>query len=241
MTAMIIEDESFARAQLSKLLSQHFPQISICASADSVQGAVAYLKVNPHPQIIFMDVELSDGDSFEIFRQISVSSRVIMTTAYDNYAVKAFEAGSVDYLLKPIELSALQRAVNRCQQSQPAVDMERLADALSRRSRRLIVKLGDKIIPVDLVDIAYFYSESKANFIKSFKGETYIIDSTLDQIAREYEGDDFFRVSRSCIVARSAVRSLRHQDGKYILELNPEPNSEMSVSRLKAGAFVKWL
>lgn len=242
MTAMIIEDESFARAQLSKILASNFPEISICATASSVQSAVAYLQSNTQPDIIFMDVELSDGDAFEIFRSVPISAQVIMTTAYDTYAIKAFEAGSIDYLLKPIELSALQRAVARCQgYNKPHLDIQRLLSAVEKRGRRIMVKHGDKIIPLEISEVAYFYSEGKANYLTTVRAETFIIDSTIDQLAREYEGEDFFRVGRGCIVSRSAVRSVRHSDGKHRLELQPAARIEISVSRSRIEAFLDWL
>ena len=115
MKALIVEDEPMARMRLVKLLEASFPNVEVVAQTDSITGTLDYLRCSGDPDIIFMDVELSDGDCFEIFRQRDVRSKVIMTTAYDSYAVKAFEAGSIDYLLKPVSVSALQRALGRCE------------------------------------------------------------------------------------------------------------------------------
>ena len=127
MKVLIVEDEIMAQKSLSRALSQHCPDMEIVGYATSVKGAVAWL-TNPenHADVIFMDVELSDGEGFEIFRQVEIKAKVIMTTAYDSYALKAFEAGSIDYLLKPIEADALKRAVSRCRTQEAKVDMDSL-------------------------------------------------------------------------------------------------------------------
>ena len=135
MKAFIIEDEIMAQKSLIRVLSQNFPDMEVAGTATSVKGAVAWLKEN-RPDIIFMDVELSDGICFEIFRQVDVQAKVIMTTAYDSYALKAFEAGSVDYLLKPIEADQLRRAVARCRMSGGKIDVDSIAREIEGASRK---------------------------------------------------------------------------------------------------------
>ena len=136
MNVLIVEDEVMARKSLARILTQHFPDMKIVGSTDSVKGTIAWLNDPANSaDVIFMDVELSDGDCFEIFRQTDVRAKVIMTTAYDSYALKAFEAGSVDYLLKPVDASALKRAVARCRMSGGSVDVESLLKAIGRGTR----------------------------------------------------------------------------------------------------------
>ena len=252
MKALIVEDERMAQAQLVRLLKVHFPDIEVVQATDSVRATVEYLSADPPLDLIFMDVELSDGECFEIFRQVAVHAQVIMTTAYDSYALKAFEAGSIDYLLKPIGEDALRRAVGRCRQrlqSAPAagIDVEKLLAAVTGTARkqyreRFVVYVGDRIIPVRTEHIAGFFSEEKANYLFTGSGERYLVDSTLDALEGELDPERFFRISRGAIVARSAVRSVsRHFSGRLKLELDPAPPFEPTVSRARVEDFLKWL
>ena len=176
MKALIVEDEKMARDNLARTLTSSFPDIEVVGTASSVAGTLAWLRDPAHSaDVIFMDVELSDGDCFEIFRQERITAKVIMTTAYDSYAVKAFEAGSVDYLLKPIDPAALHRAVDRCRERSGGVDVEALMQALGRREQpeykeRFVVSVGERIIPVKTSDIAYFYSKDKYNYLADTSG-----------------------------------------------------------------------
>lgn len=252
MKALIVEDERMAQAQLVRLLKAHFPDIEVVQATDSVRSTVEYLSADPPLDLIFMDVELSDGECFEIFRQVAVHAQVIMTTAYDSYALKAFEAGSIDYLLKPIGEDALRRAVGRCRQrlqSAPAagIDVEKLLAAVTGTAKkqyreRFVVYVGDRIIPVRTDEIAGFFSEEKANYLFTESGERYLVDSTLDALEGELDPERFFRISRGAIVARSAVRSVsRHFSGRLKLELDPAPPFEPTVSRARVDDFLKWL
>jgi DNA-binding LytR/AlgR family response regulator len=256
MKALIVEDERMAQAQLSRLLAANFPDIEVAAATDSVRSTVDYLATAPPIDLIFMDVELADGECFEIFRQISVRAQVIMTTAYDTYAVKAFEAGSIDYLLKPISVDALRRAVGRCRErvaqraagsAAPSLDVEALLAAVAGRTQkrykeRFVVTVGERIIPVQAADIAGFFSEEKANYLFTDRGERYLVDSTLDALEGDLDPAAFFRISRGAIVARRAVRSVsRHFSGRLRLDLQPAPPFEPTVSRARVEDFLKWL
>ena len=202
MKALIVEDEKMARDNLARTISSMFPDIEVVGAASSVAETLRWLR-DPSctADIIFMDVELSDGDCFEIFRQEKVTAKVIMTTAYDSYAVKAFEAGSVDYLLKPIEPAALRRAVERCRQRSGATDVEALLRAIGRPEtpaykERFVVSVGERI----------------------------------------------FRISRGCIVALGAIRSVTRQfGGRLRIEAEPGPPFEMTVARARVDDFLAWL
>ena len=165
---LIVEDELMAQKSLIRVLAKHFPDMDVIGTTTSVKGTVAWLEDPANkPDIIFMDVELSDGVCFEIFRQTEVKAKVIMTTAYDSYALKAFEAGSVDYLLKPVEPEYLKRAVSRCQSRSGNVDLDAImkvlgnatADSKKEYKERFIIKFNDRIVPLQASDIAYVYSE----------------------------------------------------------------------------------
>lgn len=192
-----------------------------------------------------MDVELEDGDCFEIFRQVDIRAKVIMTTAYDSYAIKAFEAGSVDYLLKPISPEDLDRAVNRViRDSRGPQDFSQVLQALEsgKQKERFIVRMNDRIVPVKIEDIAYFYSEEKSNFLCTFDGKKYIVDSSLDIIAGELQPKTFFRISRSCIVSIKAIQSIVKQaGGRLLIVSEPAADFEMTVSRSRVDDFMVWI
>ena len=251
MKVLIVEDEIMAQKSLVRLPAQNFPDITVVNILSSVKGVVSWLKENPDAvDIIFMDVELADGVCFEIFRQTDVKAKVIMTTAYDHYAVKAFETGSVDYLLKPIDSTALKRAVARCRMSGGMVDVEQLLKAVGNNNlepkkeykERYIVRFNDRIVPLQTSDIAYVYSEEKNNYLVTSDGHKYVIDSSLDVIYEDLNPKDFFRISRGCIMSLKAIRSIVKQaGGRLRIVSEPESPFEMTVSRSRVDDFLAWL
>ena len=250
MNVLIVEDELMAQKSLQRVLLQNFPDMDIVGCTTSVKTTVEWLrKPENHADIIFMDVELSDGICFEIFRQTEVKAKVIMTTAYDSYALKAFEAGSVDYLLKPIDPDSLKRAVARCRMSGGRIDAEALLKVLGSANvpkkeykERYVVRFNDRIVPLQTSNIAYVYSEDKTNYLVTFDDQRYIIDSSLDVITEELDPEHFFRISRSCIVQMKSITSIIKQVGGR-LKIVPEPKAsfEMTVSRSRVDDFLTWL
>lgn len=249
MNVLIVEDEIMAQKSLTRILTLNFSDMTIVGCTTSVKSTVSWLKTpGNHADIIFMDVELADGVCFEIFRQVEVKAKVIMTTAYDSYALKAFEAGSVDYLLKPIDPSSLKRAVARCRMSGGQIDAEALLKAIGggvpkkEYKERYIVRFNDRIVPLLTSNIAYVYSEDKNNYLVTFDDQHYVIDSSLDVISEELNPEQFFRISRSCIVQMKAITSIIKQAGGR-LRIVPEPESsfEMTVSRSRVDDFLTWL
>jgi DNA-binding LytR/AlgR family response regulator len=178
-----------------------------------------------------------------------VKAKVIMTTAYDSYAIKAFEAGSIDYLLKPIDATALQRAVARCRMSERQVDIEALMKAIGRNTspkkeykERFIIRFNDRIVPVPAADIAYVYSEEKTNYLITFNCKKYIIDTSLDVMVEELDPEKFFRISRGCIISMNAISSIIKQAGSRLKIISkPEASFEMTVSRSRVDDFLEWL
>lgn len=250
MKVLIVEDEIMAQKSLTRVLTQNFPDMEIIGYTSSVKGTVEWLKTPGNvADIIFMDVELADGECFEIFRQVEIKAKVIMTTAYDSYALKAFEAGSIDYLLKPIDQSSLKRAVARCRMSGGQIDVASLLKAVGSQTapkkeykERYIVRFNDRIVPLLTANIAYVYSEEKTNYLVTFDDQHYIIDSSLDVICDELNPDSFFRISRSCIVSMKAINSIiKQQGGRLRIIANPQPSFEMTVSRSRVDDFLSWL
>ncbi len=246
MKALILEDELRAREHMKKLIEEHFPSLEVVGSAGSVTEAVQWLMSNPDPDVIFMDVELSDGLSFDIFSKVEINSPVIVTTAYDQYAVQAFEVNAVDYLLKPIELKDMQRAVARIASGEAkAPSGEAVRNLLDQaRKEKFLIKLNDRIVPVRVSDIAYFYSEDKNTYMVTEAGTTYVLDDSLDALVETLDPESFFRISRSCIIAEKSIDSVSKLMGGR-LRISPKPGivsaTDFTVSRARVDGFMKWL
>lgn len=246
MKAFIVEDELIAQNKLSRMLKEAFDDVEIVGSASSVKDTLEWLRTpDNEADVIFMDVELADGNCFNIFREQEIKANVVMTTAYDSYAIKAFEAGSLDYLLKPIEPEALARAVSRCRNR---LNVPRIEDALKaeeqqrRYKDRFLVRIGDQIIPIMTSDIAYIHSESKSNYIFTRDTRSYIIDQSMEAMEEALDPKLFFRCSRGCIIARNAVKSVsKHISGRLRIVSEPEPPFETTVSRARVDDFLEWL
>lgn len=245
LKVLIVEDEPMAQANLSRTLQKYYPDLEIIGMTSSVSGTVEWLKEHS-ADVIFMDVELSDGDCFSIFRQINVDAKIVMTTAYDSYAVKAFEVNSVDYLLKPIEKEDLDRAVQRCRNSAGVTDMSSLLSTISGTQheyrQKFMVRLNDKILPIPVSDIAYFLSEDKVTWMFTSDGAKYVLDQSLDVLSSQLSPSRFFRISRGCIIASSAVQSIiKLQGGRLKINAVPRSGPEILVSRSRSDDFLQWL
>lgn len=246
MKALIIEDELRARKHMITLLEQNFPQVEVVGAVGSVKESVQWLSTNDAPDVIFMDVELSDGRSFEIFTQIELPCPVIMTTAYDQYAVQAFEVNAVDYLLKPIGLTELRRAISRVESGQaakPAAEtVRRMLDQV--RKEKFLIRMNNRIVPVRTSDIAYFYSEAKNSFIVTTSGASYVMDESLDTLAESLDPSAFFRISRSCIISEGVIDSVSRLMGgrlQVTLRLGFPELTDFTVSRARVDDFLAWL
>lgn len=246
MKALIIEDEARAREHMRNLLSQHFPTVEVVGAVGSVKEAVEWLMSNSDPDVIFMDVELSDGLSFDILNKVEVNSPVIMTTAYDQYAIQAFEVNAVDYLLKPIELKDLQRAVARIVSGEAkAPSGEAVRNLMDQaRKEKFLIKLNDRIVPVRVGDIAYFFSEDKNTYMVTVAGTSYVLDDSLDALVETLDPEEFFRISRSCIMAEKSIDSISKLMGGR-LRISPRAGiavlTDFTVSRARVEGFMKWL
>lgn len=243
MNVLIVEDEVMARKCLVNTLARLYPELDIVGQTGSVTDTVAWLEHPGHKtDIIFMDVELSDGNCFEIFNRANVNACVIMTTAYDSYAIKAFDVESIDYILKPIEPESLRRAVERAKakiRSEAAGSAEKEGGKPVRE--RFLIRLNDMIVPVKTSDIAYFCSEDKSTYLVTVKGCKYVVDFSLDIAMEHLDSTAFFRISRNCIVAMQAISSIVRTGSRYMIAATPEPPFEMMVSRSRTEEFLRWL
>ena len=220
--------------------------LMVAGAVGSVKEAVEWLLANPDPDVIFMDVELTDGISFDIFNKVEINSPVIVTTAYDQYAVQAFEVNAVDYLLKPIEIKDLQRAMARIASGEAKAPSADAVQNLLEQARRekFLIRLNDRIVPVRVSDIAYFYSEDKNTYMVTVSGTSYVLDDSLDALVETLDPDSFFRISRSCIMAEKTIDSVSKLMGGR-LRISPKPGiaalSDFTVSRARVDGFMKWL
>ncbi len=246
--ALIIEDEQPAINRLQKLLSDAAPDIQVTDHCDSIESSVKWLRQNPHPELIFLDIQLADGLSFEIFKMIKTDSFVIVTTAYDEYAIKAFELKSIDYLLKPINKDHLARAIEKYRQMKGTLqfDVNELLKWMDQKKSdyksRFVINVGNKIRTVEASDIAYFCSLEKNTFLSSKEGKTYPVDFSLDHLETLLNPEEFFRVNRQFLVNFKAILAIKILSKSRIrLELSPGSETEVFVSNARASEFRKWL
>jgi two-component system, LytTR family, response regulator LytT len=251
MTIFIVEDELLAVQKLLKLLQEVAPHSRVVGTADGIEEAVQWLSSHDSPDLILMDIELSDGQSFEIFNQIEVKSPVIFTTSYDEYAIQAFRVNSVDYLLKPIKREDLERALHKYEslnRSPQPLDINKLIVELQRQSQpreyrtRFLVKQGQRLLPVETSDIAYFYSEEGLTFFVTRDRTKHLIDYTLEEVEQMLDPKQFFRVSRQFVLDVKSVAQIHpYFNGKLKLELKPPTEKEVTVSRERVNDFKDWM
>jgi DNA-binding LytR/AlgR family response regulator len=248
--ALIIEDEEPAAERLKKLIAQIDPEIEISDIIVSIRSAVKYLEKNT-PDLIFLDIHLADGESFEIFNQTTVSSPIIFTTAYDQFALRAFKLNSLDYLLKPVKSEELQAALEKYKNiysegSKSPVDYAKLAELLlkekSEYKKRLLIRYGDLFKTIDIKDAAYFYSENKISYVCTKQNARYALDNTLDELEKLLEPKEFFRINRQFIVGIESIeKMIAVSKSRVKLSLNPTAEQETIVSTERSPEFKKWL
>ena len=247
MNILIIEDELPAVKRLIKLLNELEPDCCILETIDEVSIAVKWLNTNPQPDLIFMDIQLADGYSFEIFEQVTIEAPVIFVTAFDQYAINAFRVNGLDYILKPIQKELLQEGLERFKSLNKStqIDIGVLSTFLSRKKdykERFLIKKGEELNFVRTKEIAYFLSESSYSFIVTKSGNRYILDQTMDQIEALLDPGLFFRINRKQIVGLDAIAKIApYFNNRLTLVLNPEEKNETIVSRSRVKPFKEWL
>jgi len=252
MNILIVEDEELAVKKLQKTLAGVDSSAAVVGVTDSIQGTVDWLQNNNNADLILMDIELADGQSFEVFNQVEVRAPVIFTTSYDEYALKAFKVNSVDYLLKPVQTEDLQAALNKYKklagERKPDIQLESLMKQLQQQlqpkeyRKRFLVKLAQKLVSVDVDEISYFYSDGRLNFFKTSDNKKFVVDYTMEELEDMLDPAKFFRISRSFYVSIEAIEKIDDYFGnRLILQLKPAVDKEALVSREKVSDFKKWM
>jgi DNA-binding LytR/AlgR family response regulator len=254
MKVLIVEDEPFAQQELKRLLSATRNDITVLDCIDSIEDTISWLRSNPLPDLIFLDIQLSDGLSFEIFRQEKILCPVIFTTAFDEYAIQAFKVNSIDYLLKPVKQPDLAAALDKFDEirdsyqslKQPAIDIKMLEQLLNPARKeyksRFIARMGDQIKHIPIEDVAWFYAEDNVVFLVTKANNRYIIDYTLDQACLQLDPSRYFRINRGFVAAIQSIGKVsRYFNGRLLVELLPAAPEPVYVSRAKAQEFIDWL
>lgn len=252
MKVLIIEDEALAADRLLKLVTDAEPNTVILGKLESVRSVVNWFNTNAMPDLIFMDVQLADGLCFEIFDKVMIDTPVIFTTAYNEYALKAFKVNSIDYLLKPIDKDELQNAIAKFKKQATAGSSTSHIDALilnkvktmlqNPYKTRFVVRIGEHIKAVSVDEISFIYSSEKSTLIRTVSGRDFALDGSIDQIVNEMDPAKFFRVSRKYLVAVDHVSDIIAYSGSRLkLIMKGIENDEIIVSREKVAEFKKWL
>jgi len=247
MKIIILEDETRAANHLERLLANVAPNLTVLAKIESVRDGIKYLQNNPEPDLIFSDIQLADGLSFEIYKQVAVRCPIIFTTAYDHYAIEAFKTNGIDYLLKPIEEERLKQAIEKANHFSPGLVLEKLLamnNPVSEKAykSRFMVKVGDKIKSVPVDEILVFYSQEKSSFIRTNDAHTYCIDYALDQLEPMLDPEKYFRINRKYIVSIDACTNiLAWTNSRLRLKIDGIDDSDIIVARERVVEFKNWL
>lgn len=249
MKVLIIEDEKVAASRLEKMLLEIDPEIQVMAKTGTITESAKWL-LNNQADLIFLDIQLSDGISFSIFDQVNVNTPVILTTAYDQYAIKAFQLNSIAYLLKPIRKNELEDSLQKYEKLKSAftIDFESLLAGIQGKKpdykKRFLIQIGDKIKKIETTEIAWFYALEKNVFLKTFKGGSSAVDYTLDALENLLDPEQFFRINRKYLINMDAIEGMTaFSRGRVKIKLNPPAEDEMEtiVSVERAANFKKWL
>lgn len=248
MRTLIIEDEKPAADKLKKAIQKTGLGIEIIAQLDSVQSAIQWLRTQEQPELVFMDIELSDGLCFKIFETVSVPCPIIFTTAYDEYWQEAFELNSIDYLLKPVKQEKLEAALKKYDTLKQyfASNFQQLLQTkqanLPAYKKRFLVKRGTDYISVKIEDIAYFYATHKLVCMVNKKAEKFILDISLSDIEKQIDPVLFYRINRKYLVNMSAIKRIKsYPKSKLEVELDPPVNDEIIISQENVAAFKDWM
>lgn len=252
--AVIIEDENPAARLLDKMIKELRPEWEISILPGIVEEAVQWFSCHPHPDIIFLDIHLLDGNSFRFIERAKPESMIIFTTAYDEYAIRAFSVNSIDYLLKPIHKERLAEAIDKFERFRPKeikeytrlLDiqnvLQQLSDSEKKYRTRFLVTYRDSFLTLSVSDIAYFYTEEKITFAKTHHGKSYPIDISLNKLEEQLDSHAFFRVNRQFIVSANAIKKVEpYFLNKVRIQVEPPYQGNIQVSRERVAALKMWL
>lgn len=249
MKILIIEDENLAARKLEKMIKDLEPKAEIMACITCIETALEWFEENPEPDLIISDIQLLDGLSFEIFEQVKTKAHVIFTTAFNQYAIDAFQVNAIDYLLKPIQKDKLKISIDKYKSNQKDsnhFDVSELMKLLKNNQEtyksRFLVKLGQKIRAIPSNKIAYFYTEEKITFLITSERERYPVDFSLEELEKQLNPKDFFRLNRKFIAKFEAVDEIRpYFKGRVVVDLKPKKDEQIVVSSQRTSIFKKWL
>ncbi len=250
ITILIIEDEEPAANRLKKMLAELEPDAVVLDSIESISSGISWLKKNPVPDIIFSDIQLSDGLSFEIFKNVEVHCPIVFTTAYDQYAIEAFKVNSIDYLLKPIKKDDMVIALNKYKnlsrkKESRSLDIKKMLEAFEANKNyktRFIVRYGEHIKTIKTEDAAYFCTEDKINFLITNEGRRYTVDYNLDTLESMLDPKTFFRINRQYIISIHSIKEMfSYSKSRVLIKLNPPSKNDTIVSTERSGDFKLWL
>jgi DNA-binding LytR/AlgR family response regulator len=250
MRVHIVEDEEATAYRLAKMLQNIDESIHITTITDSVESTLNYLHENGQPDLMMLDIHLSDGSSFDLFKRIEVKCPVIFTTAYDQYAIKAFKVNSIDYLLKPVKRNELEDALvkfKRLNVQIHSIDYEQIASMIQHHREddfliRMMVKVGQQIKAFTIDEVAYFYIDEKIVFVRLKSGDRYAIDYTLDQLEHQLNPKKFFRINRGFIISFDAIDKLyTYSKSRIKVVLKPACEVESISSTDRSPLFREWL
>jgi DNA-binding LytR/AlgR family response regulator len=253
MKVLIIEDEIPAAKRLRSILKEADPDILVLDVKDSISSTCKWIDENPTPDLIFMDIQLSDGLSFEIFKKTSIKCPVIFTTAFDEYAIQAFKVNSIDYLLKPIEINDLKNSLKKLDDLKKQLSqkgeteqfkkmLETIAQNRHVYKTRFLIKGGQSFFRISAEECAYFSLENKLTYINLFNGKKHLVDFTLDELEKQLDPKIFCRANRQFIINIESIVSVHNFfGGKLKIKLKPETSENVIVSREKATSFKLWM
>jgi two-component system LytT family response regulator len=251
MTILIIEDEEPAFKRLQKMLKDIEPDHQLVDQIVSVSSAIKWFAENESPDLVLSDIQLSDGISFDIFKQVEITCPIIFITAYDQYAVEAFKVNSIDYLLKPVKKEELEKAVTKFKSRAavnptPAIDINKLLQSLqpagTEYKKRFVVRYGEHIKTIDTEEVVYFYTEDKATFLCTKDGRRFVVDFNLDMLDSVLDPKLFFRINRQYIIGiHSIAEMFAYSKSRVLIKLNPPSKHETIVSTERSADFKHWL
>ena len=249
MNILIVEDEILSAQKLARFIQNYNPTYQILSILDSVEDTAYYLQNEPLPDLIFLDIHLADGNSFEIFKKVEVLTPIIFATAYDEYALSAFQLNSVDYILKPINQEQINKSLDKFFQlkdslQSQAFNYRELAQMLQPQhyKERFMVKYQNKIISLDISEVACFFADQGITCLLTFNQEKFVIDYTLDELENMLNPKDFFRANRKYVLAIQAISEVHpYFKGRLKVLTSPQLSDEILISNQRANKFKDWL
>ena len=249
MNVILVEDELSARQNMLAIFNEFNIQIDVMACLESIEEAVKWIQSNPKPELGFFDIQLADGLSFEIFDKTEVSFPIVFTTAFDEYAIRAFKVNSIDYILKPIKKSDVEFAINKYQNSQKHIVDKKILDVIhtltnkvESEKKTILIKKYDGFIPVSVSDFALFYIENGIVNGLTYMEEKFVVDETLDVLENKLNKTDFFRANRQFIASRKAIFEVNNYfNGRLLLKTKPKTEEQILISKARVNIFRQWL